>query len=65
MSAAMETKPLGSNERYQRLLRYAQTLPPVATAVAHPCDEVSLKGAVEAALAAGKAHPEMTRPYYC
>jgi phosphate acetyltransferase len=45
----METKPLGSNERYQRLLRHAQTLPPVTTAVAHPCDEVSLKGAVEAA----------------
>jgi phosphate acetyltransferase len=45
----METKPLGSNERYQRLLRHAQTLPPVTTAVVHPCDEVSLKGAVEAA----------------
>jgi phosphate acetyltransferase len=45
----MEAKPLGSNERYQRLLRHAQTLPPVTTAVAHPCDEVSLKGAVEAA----------------
>jgi phosphate acetyltransferase len=45
----METKPLGSNERYQRLLRHAQSLPPVTTAVAHPCDEVSLKGAVEAA----------------
>ena len=38
-----------SNERYERLLRAAQSLPPVTTAVAHPCDEVSLKGTVEAA----------------
>jgi phosphate acetyltransferase len=45
----METKPIRSRERYERLLRAAQSLPPVTTAVAHPCDEVSLKGAVEAA----------------
>jgi phosphate acetyltransferase len=36
-------------ERYERLLRAAQNLPPVATAVAHPCDRVSLEGVVEAA----------------
>jgi phosphate acetyltransferase len=36
-------------ERYQRLLRAAQELPPVTTAVAHPCDRVSLEGIVEAA----------------
>jgi phosphate acetyltransferase len=45
----MEKKPIRSGERYERLLRHAQALPPVTTAVAHPCDEVSLKGAVEAA----------------
>src|SRR6201987_2890397 len=45
----METTPDRSRERYERLLRHAQALPPVTTAVAHPCDEVSLKGAVEAA----------------
>jgi phosphate acetyltransferase len=45
----MEKDPIRSNERYERLLRAAQSLPPVATAVAHPCDEISLKGAVEAA----------------
>jgi phosphate acetyltransferase len=45
----MEREPTRSNERYERLLHYAQTLPPVTTAVAHPCDEVSLKAAVEAA----------------
>jgi phosphate acetyltransferase len=43
----MVKRPDG-RERYERLLRAAQSLPPVTTAVAHPCDEVSLKGAVEA-----------------
>src|SRR5438309_7567096 len=45
----MENQPSRSHERYDRLLRAAKQLPPVATAAAHPCDEVSLKGAVEAA----------------
>jgi phosphate acetyltransferase len=35
-------------ERYQRLLTMARRLPPVVTAVVHPCDAVSLAGAVEA-----------------
>jgi phosphate acetyltransferase len=37
------------HEKYQRLLDLCKTLPPTKTAVAHPCDEASLKGAVEAA----------------
>jgi phosphate acetyltransferase len=45
----MEKDSVRSNERYRRLLQQAQKLPPVTTAVAHPCDEVSLRGAVEAA----------------
>jgi len=45
----MEKDPIRSSERYERLLRHAQALPPVTTAVAHPCDEISLKGALEAA----------------
>jgi phosphate acetyltransferase len=40
------TKP---HEKYQRLLDYCKTLPPTPTAVAHPCDESSLRGAVDAA----------------
>jgi phosphate acetyltransferase len=44
----MSTQHAG-RERYDRLLRAAQVLPPVATAVAHPCDRVSLEGVVEAA----------------
>jgi phosphate acetyltransferase len=38
-----------SHEKYQRLIDAAKALPRVATAVAHPCDESSLSGAVDAA----------------
>src|SRR3954469_8918799 len=37
------------HEKYERLIALCKTLPPAPTAVAHPCDENSLKGAVEAA----------------
>ncbi len=37
------------HEKYERLLAHAATLAPVTTAVAHPCDETSLQGAVDAA----------------
>ena len=37
------------HEKYQRLLDLCKSLSPTKTAVAHPCDEASLKGAVEAA----------------
>jgi phosphate acetyltransferase len=37
-----------AHEKYQRLIHAAIAAGPVSTAVAHPCDEVSLKGAVEA-----------------
>jgi phosphate acetyltransferase len=36
------------HRRYQRLLDFCESLPPTPTAVAHPCDESSLRGAVEA-----------------
>jgi phosphate acetyltransferase len=36
-------------EKYQRLLDFCKALPPTKTAVAHPCDESSLRGALEAA----------------
>jgi phosphate acetyltransferase len=38
-----------THHRYERLLEAARELPPVPTAVAHPCDPVSIEGAVEAA----------------
>jgi len=37
------------HEKFERLVAKAQGLQPVTTAVAHPCDEVSLEGAVQAA----------------
>jgi phosphate acetyltransferase len=37
------------HEKYERLLARAQALSPLPTAVAHPCDESSLTGAVDAA----------------
>jgi phosphate acetyltransferase len=37
------------HEKYERLLARAKALSPVPTAVAHPCDESSLTGAVDAA----------------
>jgi phosphate acetyltransferase len=35
--------------KYQRLLDFCKTLPPTPTAIAHPCDQTSLQGAVDAA----------------
>ena len=37
------------HEKYEQLIARCQALSPAPTAVAHPCDETSLKGAVEAA----------------
>ncbi|HET9699433.1 MAG TPA: phosphate acetyltransferase [Burkholderiales bacterium] len=37
------------HEKYERLLARCRDLSPTPTAVAHPCDESSLRGAVEAA----------------
>ncbi|MFL5285014.1 MAG: phosphate acetyltransferase [Rhodopila sp.] len=37
------------HEKYERLIETARQLPAVKTAIAHPCDQVSLESAVEAA----------------
>jgi phosphate acetyltransferase len=36
------------HEKYEQLIKAASKHPPLPTAVAHPCDEASLEGAVEA-----------------
>jgi phosphate acetyltransferase len=36
------------HEKYEQLIRAAQTLPAIKVAIAHPCDDVSLQSAVEA-----------------
>jgi phosphate acetyltransferase len=40
---------LHRHEKYERLISAAQRLEALPTAVAHPCDETSLRGAIEAA----------------
>ena len=40
---------LREHEKYERLIAATRGLPPLATAVAHPCDETSLRGVLEAA----------------
>ena len=39
------------HEKYEKLIARCKALPPTPTAVAHPCDESSLRGAVDAAKA--------------
>jgi len=39
----------GNHEKYELLIKRAQEAPPAVTMVVHPCDEASLRGAVEAA----------------
>ena len=40
---------LRQHQKYERLIAATENLPALVTAVAHPCDETSLKGAFEAA----------------
>jgi phosphate acetyltransferase len=49
------------HEKYDRLIAAARGVPAITTAVAHPCDETSLKGALDAA-AAGTITPLLVGP---
>ena len=58
MTTATKSRPAAKSElqrperehaKYQRLIDFCKTLPPTPTAVAHPCDQTSLQGAVDAA----------------
>ena len=48
-SVAREQAMFEKHQRYQRLVATAKSLEPMITAVAHPCDQSSLEGAVKAA----------------
>ena len=61
MSGDVASGETRRHEKYDRLIAKAREIPAVATAVAHPCDETSLKGAVEAA-AAGMIRPIFVGP---
>ncbi len=41
--------PVQTHAKYERLIARAKQVPPATTVVVHPCDETSLRGAVEAA----------------
>jgi phosphate acetyltransferase len=51
MSRRAVVSELRPHQKYERLVAATKGLPPLATAVAHPCDETSLAGALEAAQA--------------
>lgn len=53
--------PPTRHQKYDRLIAAAKRLPPLPTAVAHPCDETSLRGALEAA-EAGLISPILVGP---
>jgi phosphate acetyltransferase len=61
----MSDEPVGpagrQHEKYERLIAAARGIRPVPTAVAHPCDETSLKGALDAAKA-GMIVPVLVGP---
>jgi phosphate acetyltransferase len=45
----IESRPSAKHVKYERLIETARKLPPVRTAIAHPCDQISLESAIEAA----------------
>jgi phosphate acetyltransferase len=53
IGAMTARSPFGSppSSKYERLIARAKEVPPATTVVAHPCDETSLRGPVEAAQA--------------
>ena len=52
---------LRQHQKYERLIAATKGLPALATAVAHPCDETSLRGALDAA-EAGMIVPILVGP---
>jgi phosphate acetyltransferase len=57
----MEPAPSPRHEKYEQLIHAAKELPPVETAICHPCDQVSMEGAAEAA-ALGLIKPILVGP---
>ncbi|WP_454624867.1 phosphate acetyltransferase [Bradyrhizobium cenepequi] len=62
----MSVMPAESNEarshsKYDRLIAAAKAVPPVPTIVVHPCDETSLRGALDSA-EAGIIRPRLVGP---
>jgi phosphate acetyltransferase len=58
---SMETGEARGGSKYERLIAQAKAIPAAATVVVHPCDESSLRGAVDAA-EAGIIQPILVGP---
>ena len=58
---AADTRKTQSPSKYDRLIAAAKTVPPAPTIVVHPCDETSLRGAVDSA-SAGIIRPVLVGP---
>ena len=56
-----ETGQVQSHAKYERLIAATKAVPPVPTIVVHPCDETSLRGALDSA-AAGIIRPLLVGP---
>ena len=56
-----DTRQVQSPSKYDRLIAAAKAVPPVPTIVVHPCDETSLRGAVDSATA-GIIRPTLVGP---
>ena len=61
VGAAQAAAPHVRHAKYERLIAKAKQVPPATTIVVHPCDETSLRGAVEAA-EAGIIVPTLVGP---
>src|SRR5690349_24211476 len=61
MSKKAVVSQFHTHEKYERLIAAAKRVPALSTAVAHPCDESSLRGALEAA-EAGMIIPILVGP---
>jgi phosphate acetyltransferase len=57
----VEANPVKTHQKYDALIARARQVPAAATLVVHPCDETSLRGAVEAA-EAGIIVPTLVGP---
>jgi phosphate acetyltransferase len=61
VSDETKSSAMRRHEKYDRLIVAARGIPAIPTAVAHPCDETSLKGALDAATA-GMIKPLLVGP---
>lgn len=58
---AAESGETRHQSKYDRLIAITKAIPPISTIVVHPCDETSLRGAVDSA-AAGIIRPVLVGP---